>query len=150
MIFGLCYILLLHQTTTLILIFAEPYSCVISFFYIKPQLDEVAKRCRSVVLYPSSTSNHNKKLATLSRVWLCYILLLHQTTTFFMLSSFLISCVISFFYIKPQLPPHSSNNQTCCVISFFYIKPQRGRYFTYTRSSCVISFFYIKPQLGSQ
>ena len=34
--------------------------CVISFFYIKPQLLADQGREYEVVLYPSSTSNHNE------------------------------------------------------------------------------------------
>ena len=58
-----------------------------------------------VVLYLHSTSNHNSELA----------------------SEYLItSCIISSFYIKPQL----YNIVFCicprCIISSFYIKPQLG------------------------
>ena len=77
--------------------------CVISFFYIKPQLciyliflqgvvlylsstsnhnlalrPKIQKR---VVLYLSSTSNHNFQQSSLCYKMLCYIFLLHQTTT---------------------------------------------------------------------
>ena len=34
----LYYIFILHQTTTLTQMVAYPYSCIISSFYIKPQL----------------------------------------------------------------------------------------------------------------
>ena len=77
----LCYIFLLHQTTTgkaralgwlgcvISFFYIKPQpmelinkfkaSCVISFFYIKPQQLRVAVFRLSVVLYLSSTSNHN-------------------------------------------------------------------------------------------
>ena len=80
-------------------------SCVISYFYIKPQLmREFSVRIivvlyltstsnhndwvnhetgKSVVLYLTSTSNHNCVQPLLSCTKLCYILLLHQTTTSF-------------------------------------------------------------------
>ena len=78
-----CYVLLLHQTTTSILCALQHISGVMSFFYIKPQQQEyylqaqrsgvmsffyikpqhvlTDSRRQSVVLCPSSTSNHNAK-----------------------------------------------------------------------------------------
>ena len=209
----LCYIFLLHQTTTLMKNHRSALCCVISFFYIKPQrkawevdyrgvvlyLSSTSNHNQSfplnfsdlVVLYLSSTSNHNPSVVMIEKNGLCYIFLLHQTTTLgcqnlgglLLCYIFLLhqtttrgqsarhysSCVISFFYIKPQ---HSCTNQfyECgCVISFFYIKPQplhrtncRTFWLCYIfllhqtttlaihhvmPNSCVISFFYIKPQL---
>ena len=55
----LCYILLLHQTTTKPWELTEKLCCVISYFYIKPQLRVAAGSFRKVVLYLTSTSNHN-------------------------------------------------------------------------------------------
>ena len=99
----LCYIFLLHQTTTGLVSTTLPKRCVISFFYIKPQ--QIAKAALScyvvlylsstsnhnfgytpryaeyVVLYLSSTSNHNVPLNIQDIIKLCYIFLLHQTTT---------------------------------------------------------------------
>ena len=122
------------------------------------------------MLYPSSTSNHNIVTRRSCIYQLCYILLLHQTTTFrpdrflvrplcyilllhqtttdaFMRTAPL-SCVISFFYIKPQLRPSSAELGSGCVISFFYIKPQQLALRSCRAICCVISFFYIKPQHG--
>ena len=56
---------------------------------------------------------------------LCYILLLHQTTTVEAINRKFRSCVISYFYIKPQLAILASLLILRCVISYFYIKPQR-------------------------
>ena len=189
----MCYIFLLHQTTTTTCSVLSNTCCVISFFYIKPQ-PNVLKRTRiEVVLYLSSTSNHNSNLRHSCRLlvvlylsstsnhndnqgkayssivvlylsstsnhnkdawsWiqrlLCYIFLLHQTTTVSGAVKFMICCVISFFYIKPQ---HAAGTHACldgCVISFFYIKPQPQSLSNCDRRGCVISFFYIKPQLFS-
>ena len=55
----LCYIFLLHQTTTLLCPHNCRVCCVISFFYIKPQQPPMSARVECVVLYLSSTSNHN-------------------------------------------------------------------------------------------
>ena len=104
--------------------FNVTFSCVISFFYIKPQLQRdtspvfrvvlylsstsnhnrfrLAVKCNSVVLYLSSTSNHNGTAAGKTKQMLCYIFLLHQTTTRQPYEKAHIRCVISFFYIKPQ------------------------------------------------
>ena len=99
------------------------------------------------MLYLSSTSNHN--LASWSKIQkrLCYIFLLHQTTTNRDYAFLPKGCVISFFYIKPQLKMRISFFKNGCVISFFYIKPQLGTMPQTTWCSCVISFFCIKPQL---
>ena len=143
----LCYIFLLHQTTTkrpytltkrscvISFFYIKPQQpirhaimmlgCVISFFYIKPQPSVAARTRPSVVLYLSSTSNHNKKANKLhltqvvlylsstsnhnsvsisnAKFGLCYIFLLHQTTTGLSPQNKAYCCVISFFYIKPQL-----------------------------------------------
>ena len=58
-----------------------------------------------VVLYLHSTSNHNSSCLTAEAV---------------------VSCLISSFYIKPQLLKPSDNRKWCCLISSFYIKPQPG------------------------
>ena len=99
----LCYIFLLHQTTTVMLVLLTSHGCVISFFYIKPQQARFFDTDQQVVLYLSSTSNHNLSgspplyggvvlyLSSTSNhntlvcgdngTGLCYIFLLHQTTT---------------------------------------------------------------------
>ena len=78
---ALCYIFLLHQTTTLGPQLIHGISCVISFFYTKPQQIRRAKLSETVVLYLSSTSNHNCIKKNCIAFKLCYIFLLHQTTT---------------------------------------------------------------------
>ena len=79
------------------------------------------------------------------------------------------SCIISSFYIKPQLCANSKSRALCCIISSFYIKPQLSPPLTAITTelyyifilhqtttmlklqaeaiSCIISSFYIKPQL---
>ena len=143
-------------------------SCIISFFYIKPQQVGFCRPTLEVVLYPSSTSNHNTTCPRYVKVKvvlypsstsnhnkgqelelfkrLCYILLLHQTTTYQRKALQVACCVISFFYIKPQRERENPRKYPSCVISFFYIKPQLWLYTPLRRVRCVISFFYIKPQ----
>ena len=60
-------------------------------------------RLRLVALYLSSTSNHNSTMSAQLSSVLRYIFLLHQTTTTMERKQDFLSCVISFFYIKPQL-----------------------------------------------
>ena len=98
------------------------------------------------MLYLTSTSNHNQlvELSTLRR--LCYILLLHQTTTAHDTGLYHRGCVISYFYIKPQLLYVFAAISFGCVISYFYIKPQLSDIVSSSATCCVISYFYIKPQ----
>ena len=60
--------------------------------------------------------------------------------------NFILCCIISFLYIKPQLPSAYSNNSIGCIISFLYIKPQRYDIYLSPNKGCIISFLYIKPQ----
>ena len=58
--FVLYYIVSLHQTTTIGFTSAAILCCIISFLYIKPQLQECHEYWRFVVLYRFSTSNHSR------------------------------------------------------------------------------------------
>ena len=51
--------------------------------------------------------------------------ILHQTTTVLGGNPALVGCILSKFYIKPQLKPEPVKNVDCCILSKFYIKPQR-------------------------
>ena len=99
--------------------------CILSKFYIKPQLRRLQPVCLIVVSYRNSTSNHNEKpiMFTIKRlylieilhqtttrsmrassgVWLYLIEILHQTTTPSVFVIPIVSCILSKFYIKPQL-----------------------------------------------
>ena len=121
-------------------------SCLISFFYIKPQLILIYWISVLVVLYPSSTSNHNVHWLIDYPMELSYILLLHQTTT-----KRRIVCstdVLSYILLLHQTttPPLPYEFAPSCLISFFYIKPQQNNQWQSMTSGCLISFFYIKPQ----
>ena len=50
---------ILHQTTTPCIAFTPAFSCILSKFYIKPQLEVVHRFQFVVVSYRNSTSNHN-------------------------------------------------------------------------------------------
>ena len=56
-----------------------------------------------VVLYLHSTSNHNNTLVNILSKKLYYIFILHQTTTHKYYTLLEFRCIISSFYIKPQL-----------------------------------------------
>ena len=99
-----------------------------------------------VVSYLISTSNHNRYADKRTRTKLCHILFLHQTTTPWCVNNQLVSCVISYFYIKPQPPTAIEVVVVSCVISYFYIKPQLWWSVLVIAPCCVISYFYIKPQ----
>ena len=137
---------ILHQTTTNLRSFYSVDSCILSKFYIKPQLFGRARVVRTVVSYRNSTSNHNFRRPDLSasmvvsyrnstsnhnqmltdiagRV-LYLIEILHQTTT----------------YGRQRVP------QKCCILSKFYIKPQPSDVNALFNRSCILSKFYIKPQ----
>ena len=58
---------------------------------------------RVVVSYRNSTSNHNNRFYQCSRSRLYLIEILHQTTTRSISGQTLIRCILSKFYIKPQL-----------------------------------------------
>ena len=124
---------------------------------------------KRVVLYLHSTSNHNHDHVEIDAQELYYIFILHQTTTWtcFVLAFILLyyifilhqtttgehprqaraRCIISSFYIKPQLLQLFKICLISCIISSFYIKPQPTYFIFYSLNCCIISSFYIKPQL---
>ncbi len=137
---------ILHQTTTFGRHFPSNDSCILSKFYIKPQLTRIRPYSAIVVSYRNSTSNHNlarqqvvdevlylieilHQTTTLKRgpfkaVGLYLIEILHQTTTIVDSFLFCYSCILSKFYIKPQHWYSRKKSTTCCILSKFYIKPQ--------------------------
>ena len=85
-----------------------PVHCLISLFYIKPQPTPKTSPFSSIVLYLFSTSNHNDDSRIMEGGRLSYISFLHQTTTPKLRWCWLCHCLISLFYIKPQLFAFSS------------------------------------------
>ena len=79
--------------------------------------------------------------------WLYLIEILHQTTTLTSSKIATASCILSKFYIKPQLVWGSIRRSSSCILSKFYIKPQLVWGSIRRSSSCILSKFYIKPQL---
>ena len=66
--------------------------------------------------------------------WLYLIEILHQTTTLTSSKIATASCILSKFYIKPQLVWGSIRRSSSCILSKFYIKPQLVRnYYSYSQ-----------------
>ena len=100
---GLLYLIeILHQTTTVTATAPDVRRCILSKFYIKPQLPVALLRYVVVVSYRNSTSNHNGLAAIPSGRMLYLIEILHQTTTSRCTSTLRSCCILSKFYIKPQ------------------------------------------------
>ena len=72
---------ILHQTTTTFALDLPQKRCILSKFYIKPQLADPGPLSLMVVSYRNSTSNHNSALHSFSNLSLYLIEILHQTTT---------------------------------------------------------------------
>ena len=77
-----------------------------------------------VVSYRNSTSNHNNVEFFDNTIVLYLIEILHQTTTRLLLPGLPLCCILSKFYIKPQLDYLQVWRSWCCILSKFYIKPQ--------------------------
>ena len=72
---------ILHQTTTLPSASRSMACCILSKFYIKPQLIPRSDGAGYVVSYRNSTSNHNSSAGWRTPAGLYLIEILHQTTT---------------------------------------------------------------------
>ena len=72
--------------------------------------------------------------------------ILHQTTTERADRSLPLRCILSKFYIKPQLYAQEQENTNGCILSKFYIKPQPREVASLHEARCILSKFYIKPQ----
>ena len=60
--------------------------------------------------------------------------ILHQTTTRYRQRLCCRRCILSKFYIKPQLSRYEMIRAKCCILSKFYIKPQLVRnYYGYSQ-----------------
>ena len=78
-------------------------SCILSKFYIKPQPLNRRPFSIIVVSYRNSTSNHNYRGKKRVIIALYLIEILHQTTTHVVDLLCEDRCILSKFYIKPQL-----------------------------------------------
>ena len=159
---------ILHQTTTASTVLLASRGCILSKFYIKPQLNIETSIPITVVSYRNSTSNHNASRPIIWTIKLYLIEILHQTTTQsingrMLILLYLIEILhqtttirrwetnLDWLYLIEIL--HQTTTLSCilflicrCILSKFYIKPQRitPDYLNY--QGCILSKFYIKPQ----
>ena len=115
---------ILHQTTTFSQSISTRNGCILSKFYIKPQQMTTSMKDGLVVSYRNSTSNHNSRYYKYFLFQLYLIEILHQTTTTPLCLVVLLRCILSKFYIKPQLRRRNLFPRQRCILSKFYIKPQ--------------------------
>ena len=137
---------ILHQTTTLPSASRSMACCILSKFYIKPQLIPRSDGAGYVVSYRNSTSNHNSSAGWRTPAGLYLIEILHQTTTVSIEQGIDVRCILSKFYIKPQLALSGDFFCRRCILSKFYIKPQQISWKNKLPLCCILSKFYIKPQ----
>ena len=107
------------------LLFLISPSCILSKFYIKPQLARYLYSSSAVVSYRNSTSNHNREDVHIE--FGIVVSYRNSTSNHNRLSKTLLkgnSCILSKFYIKPQLSRRCWCCGLCCILSKFYIKPQ--------------------------
>ena len=141
---------ILHQTTTVTATAPDVRRCILSKFYIKPQLPVALLRYVVVVSYRNSTSNHTGLAAIPSGRMLYLIEILHQTTTPAALQLLLVVLyLIEILHQTTTVDVHEFH-EVRCILSKFYIKPQRLSLRNSSGTSCILSKFYIKPQLLKQ
>ena len=115
----------LHQTTTFVYFWFDPWCCISFDSYIKPQPCFGAEQKSSVVYLLIPTSNHNNVHQRHIQHLLYIFWFLHQTTTVLRVCLSLISCISFDSYIKPQLQQLRRSLPYRCISFDSYIKPQR-------------------------
>ena len=111
------------------------------------ELDLTYLREFEIFLSQKGNVNNSCNYAAFQYCRLYLIEILHQTTTHCKCIQFTLCCILSKFYIKPQLTGRTLNGFDGCILSKFYIKPQLGPQCHYRQFGCILSKFYIKPQL---
>ena len=168
--FWLYLIEILHQTTTAFVEWLICRGCILSKFYIKPQLVWHKRSLQHVVSYRNSTSNHNFSAPAIGSVLLYLIEILHQTTTYskgvrrrtmlylieilHQTTTFVVyGCFRQRLYLIEIL--HQTTTNAGFVHTFFLLYLIEILHQTTTspllvllRSCCILSKFYIKPQPG--
>ena len=127
--------------------------CQAALLYLIEILHQTTTRHRTIshsamlylieILHQTTTSAPSLTILTL----LYLIEILHQTTTRTVASPPRTRCILSKFYIKPQLYGYSIADIRSCILSKFYIKPQLQAELPEGWARCILSKFYIKPQL---
>ena len=141
---------ILHQTTTSVDCSLFCYSCILSKFYIKPQLRLERELSCCVVSYRNSTSNHNNPRYLPNRknvvsyrnstsnhnIWIFFnfgemlylIEILHQTTTSYANWQKQFELYLIEILHQTTTSRLASIRLYCCILSKFYIKPQQRHY----------------------
>ena len=145
---GVLYLIeILHQTTTKPLTSDVPGGCILSKFYIKPQLEVVHRFQFVVVSYRNSTSNHNSSEPAVP-AWMLYLIeILHQTTTRHL------GCrgrrglyLIEILHQTTTRPSTFRLTQTLYLIEILH-QTTTSSLREAALQGCILSKFYIKPQL---
>ena len=110
------------------------------------ELDLTYLREFEIFLSQKGNVNNSCNYAAFQYCRLYLIEILHQTTTHCKCIQFTLCCILSKFYIKPQLVGGLRKKFTCCILSKFYIKPQLVGGLRKKFTCCILSKFYIKPQ----
>ena len=119
---------ILHQTTTFRIRFQSSRRCILSKFYIKPQLLNFPDSSDCVVSYRNSTSNHNYPSIPPCFFELYLIEILHQTTTINRAAVKNGRLYLIEILHQTTTTECTTVERCCCILSKFYIKPQhRGR-----------------------
>ena len=113
------------------------------------ELDLTYLREFEIFLSQKGNVNNSCNYAAFQYCRLYLIEILHQTTTHCKCIQFTLCCILSKFYIKPQLTGNYTSISPRCILSKFYIKPQLTGNYTSISPRCILSKFYIKPQLLS-
>ena len=98
--------------------------CILSKFYIKPQLLSPSETRYGVVSYRNSTSNHNTTILRSVSITLYLIEILHQTTTCGKCEDCLRRLYLIEILHQTTTRRPSRLRFSCCILSKFYIKPQ--------------------------
>ena len=112
------------------------------------ELDLTYLREFEIFLSQKGNVNNSCNYAAFQYCRLYLIEILHQTTTHCKCIQFTLCCILSKFYIKPQLLLTVLRKSWSCILSKFYIKPQHPSKVFARYQSCILSKFYIKPQRG--
>ena len=116
---------ILHQTTTHCKCIQFTLCCILSKFYIKPQLVRNYYSYSQVVSYRNSTSNHNIWIFFNFGEMLYLIEILHQTTTSYANWQKQFELYLIEILHQTTTSRLASIRLYCCILSKFYIKPQR-------------------------
>ena len=118
---------ILHQTTTMDDKECLRNRCILSKFYIKPQLENIDLMFQPVVSYRNSTSNHNLARQQVVDEVLYLIEILHQTTTYLpLLCAVLLLYLIEILHQTTTFPLRVLTRITLYLIEILHQTTTRG------------------------